>query len=50
MLHRRGLPIEDGVRAPLRGLDSAERQELDRELDDAEGVLGAAFPESEVAA
>jgi dihydrodipicolinate synthase/N-acetylneuraminate lyase len=50
VLHRRGLPIESGVRAPLRGLDIAERDALDRELDDPGSVLGAAFPESEVAA
>jgi dihydrodipicolinate synthase/N-acetylneuraminate lyase len=50
VLHRRGLPIESGVRAPLRGLDIAERAELDRELDDAAGVLGAAFSREEAAA
>ena len=50
VLHRRGLPIESGVRAPLRGLDIAEREELDRELDDAAGVLGAAFAREEAAA
>jgi len=50
VLHRRGLPIESGVRAPLRGLDIAECAELDRELDDAAGVLGAAFAREEAAA
>jgi len=50
VLHRRGLPIESGVRAPLRGLDIAEREALDRELDDAAGVLGAAFVRAEAAA
>jgi dihydrodipicolinate synthase/N-acetylneuraminate lyase len=33
VLVRRGVPIREDVRAPLRGLTAAERTELDAELD-----------------
>ena len=33
VLVRRGVPISEDVRAPLRGLTAAERTELDAELD-----------------
>jgi len=33
VLVRRGVPINEDVRAPLRGLTAAERTELDAELD-----------------
>jgi dihydrodipicolinate synthase/N-acetylneuraminate lyase len=46
VLARRGVPIEPAVRAPLRTINAAERDELDRLLDDPNGVLGRAYAEA----
>lgn len=42
VLGRRGIPIREDVRGPLRGLTGAERDELDAWLDAREGTLGRA--------
>jgi dihydrodipicolinate synthase/N-acetylneuraminate lyase len=46
VLARRGVPLEPAVRAPLRTINAAERDELDRLLDDPNGVLGRAYAEA----